>query len=171
MSLLDDIFGWLGDLLTSLWQLIQKALPYVMLALALVCLFMTGPLSLSFLGMSFAIPAGWLSACVVMGASFLLAPEETAGLVTPAVHAVGSAVTAVAEEAGQAIGAGASSLAQASGFSSLLLIGGLAALAFFLLSDREDEGTSDPSTPGGSSTGRNTTIDYTGQEVRGVTYS
>lgn len=133
----NSIFGWLGDLLTSLWQLIQKALPYILLALALFLAFSTAGLTIPLLGI--VIPSGWLSAAIVAGVSFLLAPGETAAMVNVAVDAIGDAVGNVVTEAAGIVGEGVSTFASASGISNLLLYAAIGVGLYFLLTSDKDE--------------------------------
>lgn len=137
MSVFDSILSFISDVFTKIWRWIKKFLPYVLLALALYVAFMTSPLLIPLLGVS--IPAGWASAAIIAGVSFLVAPEETAALVSSAVSAVGDSAAAVAAAAGTAIGAGVNAVSDASGFSTILLIGGLGFLAYLLLSNSDDE--------------------------------
>lgn len=138
MSFLSDIWEWLSDLLSKIWKWIKDIIPYLLLALALYVGFMTGP-GIAFLGM--LIPAGWTSAAIIAGVSFLLFPEETAALGSAAVAAVGKVAGEVASELGSTLGTGISALASASGISTLLLVAGAGLLLWLMMSgdDAEDD--------------------------------
>lgn len=137
MSWLSDIFGWLADLLSDIWQAFKGVLPYIAIALAL-WVGLIGALPLTWLGIAYTIPAGWTSALFFIGASYLLAPEETTAVVTKVVSAAGEAVTAVAAAAGAAVGSAISAVSESSGLTSLLLIGGCGLAAYWLVSSKEE---------------------------------
>lgn len=132
MSFFDNLFSWIGKIFSKIWASFKKVLPYIMIAAALYVGFV-GELPLTYLGIATAIPEGWMSALLLTGASYLVAPEETRGLVTKAVSAVGDSVAVAAAAVGTATGAAISSFASASGISSYLIIGGVALLAYMML--------------------------------------
>lgn len=114
------IFKWLFKLLERLWNLIKKVLPVIMLGLALY-LVAIGPLTVPLLGLTLS---GTTAALALAGASFLIAPGETADLVSRAAEGIGSAASAVAVEAGEAIGSFVSSSLSASSIVPMIA-GGL----------------------------------------------
>lgn len=138
MSFIDSVLSFIGDIFTKIWRWIKKILPYLLLALALCVAFMASPLTIPLLGL--VIPPGWASAAIIAGVSYLLAPEETAALVSPAVKAIGNSAAEVIAAAGTVAGAGLSALSDASGLSTLIMWGALGVLAYLLLTaDRKEE--------------------------------
>lgn len=130
-SFLSNIFSWISDLFESIWGFIKRALPYVLMAIAVY--FSMGALAPSFmagLGLASATAGGWAAAALALGASFVLAPEETAALYSGGVDAVGD----VLSEVGQVVGNVASDTLESffsSGVGPWLLVG---VGAYFLLS-------------------------------------
>lgn len=114
------IFKWLFKLLERLWNLIKKVLPVIMLGLALY-LVAIGPLAIPFLGLTLS---GTTAALALAGASFLIAPGETADVVSRAAEGIGDVASTVAVEAGDAIGSLVSSTLSSSSIISLVA-GGL----------------------------------------------
>jgi hypothetical protein len=131
MSFLKKIFSWLGKLFKKLIKLV-KLLPFILLALAVYLAFMTG--GLSFLGMT--IPAGYASAAIAVGASFLLAPEETKALVDKATNAIGGAAKNIASNVGAVAGSIASGFLESPLGLGLLAFG---AWFFFIKDDKPKE--------------------------------
>lgn len=132
MSFFDNLFSWIGKIFSKIWASFKKVLPYIMAAAALYVGFV-GALPLTYLGIATSIPAGWMSALFLAGASYLVAPEETRGLVAKAVTAIGDSVAVAAAVVGTTAGTAISSFASASGISSYLVIGGVALLAYMML--------------------------------------
>lgn len=155
MSVLSDIWNWISDLLSGLWTWIKDVIPYLLLALALYVGFMTGP-GLMFLGM--LIPAGWVSASIILGVSFLFLPSETSAILSDAVSAVGDTVGSVAAELGSAIGSGVSALASSSGLSTILWVATAGGLLWLLLSDDKKNADEQTSDKGRAVGGRDLTI-------------
>lgn len=130
-SFISNIFSWISDLFESIWRFIKRALPYVLMAIA--AYFSLGALAPSFmagLGLASATAGGWAAAALALGASFVLAPEETAALYSGAIDAVGG----VLSEAGQVVGDVVSDTVGSffsSGIGLWLLVG---VGAYFLLS-------------------------------------
>lgn len=133
------IFKWLFKLLERLWNLIKKVLPVVMLGLALY-LVAIGPLAIPLLGLTLS---GTTAALALAGASFLIAPGETADVVSRAAEGIGSAASAVAVEAGDAIGSFVSSALNASSIIPLVA-GGFLLWWFVAKRDKDkDEAAAD----------------------------
>lgn len=151
MSVLSDIWDWICDLLSGLWTWIKDVIPYLLLALALYVGFMTGP-GLTFLGM--LIPAGWVSASIILGVSFLFLPSETSAIMSDAVSAVGDTAGSVAAELGSAIGSGVSALVSSSGLSTLLWVAIVGGLGWLLLSDNKKDADEQTSNEGRAVGGR-----------------
>lgn len=126
------IFDWIKKLFRKLLSLIKKILPVVMLLLA-VWLALGMPFTIPLLGE--VIAGTTANALLVAGASFLLAPGETAKLVSNVAAGLGSAAGAVAAAA-----AGAASTGIGAFFQSPVGIGVLAfGVWFLLLRDKKDE--------------------------------
>lgn len=102
------IFSWVGDLFTKLWDLMKKILPYVLLALAVWFSLGLGIPALGIVG-------GWEASLLALGASFVLAPDETSALLSSGVTAMGDVLTTAGTAVGDALGATASSLFTSSG--------------------------------------------------------
>lgn len=126
------IFDWLFKLLERLWNLVKKVLPVVMLGLALY-LVAIGPLTIPFLGLTLS---GTTAALALAGASFLIAPGETADVVSRAAEGIGSVASTVAAEAGDAIGSLVSSTLNASSIIPLI-VGGF--LLWWLVAKRDEK--------------------------------
>lgn len=94
MNILNKLFGWIGKLFKKIWEAIKKILPYILLAIA-IYLSLGGALTIPFTS---TVLQGTFHAMMVAGASFLLAPEETAELVSNAAHAIGDAASVVVSE-------------------------------------------------------------------------
>lgn len=136
-SFFSNIFSWISDLFESIWSFIKRALPYVLMAIAIY--FSIGALAPTFmagLGLASATAGGWAAAALALGASFVLAPEETAALYSGAVDAVGDVLSEVGQVAGNVV-----SDAVGSFFSSdtglWLLVG--VGVYFLLSSDKEKD--------------------------------
>lgn len=133
------IFKWLFKLLERLWNLIKKVLPVIMLGLALY-LVAIGPLAIPLLGLTLS---GTTAALALAGASFLIAPGETADVVSRAAEGIGSVASTVATEAGDAIGSFVSSALSTSSIIPLVA-GGLLLWWFVAKKDKkEDEAVMD----------------------------
>lgn len=141
MSFLSTIFSWISDLFESIWGFIKRALPYVLTAIALY--FSMGALAPTFmtgLGLTSAVTGGWAAAALALGASFVLAPEETAALYSGAVDSVGTVLSEVGQVAGDVISSTVGSFFS-SGIGLWLLLG---AGAYLLLSqDKKQTANSD----------------------------
>lgn len=138
MSFVSNIFSWISDLFESIWRFIKQALPYVLMAVALY--FSMGALAPTFmagLGLTSAVAGGWAAAALALGASFVLAPEETAALYSDAVDSVGHVLSEVGQVAGGVISDTVGSFFS-SGIGLWLLLG---AGAYFLLSSGKRETT------------------------------
>lgn len=135
-NVFSEVFSWLGDLFTKLFDMIKKILPYILVALAIW--FSLG-LGIPALG----IAGGWTSALLALGASFVLAPDETAAILSSAASAMGDVLSTVATKVGSAAGDLTSSFASSSGIFTLALVG----LGMYLLlsSDDKDEPKPDKS--------------------------
>lgn len=107
-DIISSIFSWLGDLFGKIWNLFQKVLPYLLVALAIW--FSLG-LGIPALG----IAGGWEASLLALGASFVLAPDETADLLSSGVAAIGDVLTTAGTAVGEAIGATGSALVSSSG--------------------------------------------------------
>lgn len=104
MSFLSNIFSWISDLFESIWGFIKRALPYVLMAIATY--FTLGALAPGFmagLGLTSAAAGGWAAAALALGASFVLAPEETAALYSGAVDSVGNVLSKVGQVASDVV--------------------------------------------------------------------
>lgn len=126
------IFKWLFNLLARLWKLIKKILPYILLAMA-IYLVAVGPIVWAAVGLELS---GTAAALGLVGASFLIAPGETAEVVSSAVDGVGDVAAKVVTEAGDLIGTAVSSVFGGS-FLTWLLIG--AAVLFVVPSRKRKE--------------------------------
>lgn len=93
--MLDDLFGWLFDLLADLWNMIKAVLPYLLIAAALYIAFI-GPISLGWLVAGLEL-SGTAAALALGGLSFLFAPGETADVFAKTADAVGSAAGSIVE--------------------------------------------------------------------------
>lgn len=133
MDFIEDIFKGLGDLLTSILNVIKRILPYVLLAIAA---WYTMGGTLTFLT-ELGIKAGAMTAMYMAGTSFLFAPDETAAVVVDAVQALGDVAGAVGTEAGNLLNDVTSSLL--SGPAGWLMIGIGAYLLFSMLSKNTDK--------------------------------
>lgn len=98
---LEQIFKALSSLFEAILNVVKRVLPYILLAAAAYLALCTGGISLAWLVPGTVIPSGWASAAVLAGASFILAPNETAAIVNSGVDAIGSVATNLATEAGQ----------------------------------------------------------------------
>ena len=127
------IFKWLFKLLEKLWNLIKKVLPVIMLGLALY-LVAIGPLTIPLLGITLS---GTTAALALGGASFLLAPGETAEVVSKAAEGIGAVASSVAAEAGAALGTLVSSTVSATSLIPLA-VGGVFAWWFFTREKKDD---------------------------------
>lgn len=139
MSFLVNIFSWISDLFESIWGFVKRALPYICLAIATY--FTMGALAPTFmagLGLTSAAAGGWATAALALGASFVLAPEETAELYSGAVDSVGSVLSEVGQVAGNVISDTVGSFFS-SGVGLWILLG---VGAYFLLSsDKKPDAT------------------------------
>lgn len=129
------MFDWIGDLFTKIWQAVKRILPFILIACAI------------WLSMGLAIPlfAGLviegtvMNALLVLGASFLLVPEETVLALQPAVEAIGNVAQQAAEEVGQVAGGLLNSVSDALGIPTFLIVGGLAVVAYLLLKSKKED--------------------------------
>lgn len=135
-NVFSEIFSWIGDLFTKLFSMMKKILPYILIALAIW--FSLG-LGIPALG----IAGGWTSALLALGTSFVLAPDESAAVLSSAASAMGDVLSTVATEVGSAAGDLTFSFVSSSGIFTLALVG----LGMYLLlsSDDEDEPKPDKS--------------------------
>lgn len=136
MSIFSSLFGWITSLLAKIWNLLKKILPIILLACAI------------YFGLGFSIAAGWLfagsplisgagAALLSLGASFLIAPGETAEVLGKAVTAAADVASDVAVGLADVVSSGLGAF-----FSSpaALALGAGAALWFFMRNKKEDVG-------------------------------
>lgn len=96
MGFLHDIFDFIGNLFNKILETIKRVLPYILLAAAVYW----GFGGTAFLSTIFGpTMTGGAAAAIAVGASFLLAPEETVALIDRTAQAVGQAATAIVEAA------------------------------------------------------------------------
>lgn len=127
----DFLFGWIAKLLKKVLEILKKALPYILLAAAIwLSMGMGIPLPMMLGG---AIEGTVANALLAVGASFLLAPEETAEVLGDAVGALGEAAQVVLDTV---VDVGAGVLSSVLDQPLVFLAGGLA-LWYFL--SRRDE--------------------------------
>jgi len=123
MGFLRKVFDWVAGLVSEIVSIFKKILPYVALAFALYFMLASSPLTFTLLGADMSI-GGVMGACLAIGTSFLLAPDETTALATKLVQGAADVAEAVIVAAAGVIGAGVGALANSSGLSTLLIIGG-----------------------------------------------
>lgn len=126
------LLKWLFDLLARLWKLIKKVLPYILLAMA-IYLVAVGPIVFAAVGLELT---GTAAALGLAGASFLIAPGETAAAVSKAAEGIGDIAATVVTEAGGLLGTAISSVF--GGWSWIWLLAA-AFVVFFVFSRREQE--------------------------------
>lgn len=143
-DIVSRVFSWIGDLFTKLFDMIKKILPYILIALAIW--FSLG-LGIPALG----IAGGWTSAALALGASFVVAPDETGALLSSAASAMGDVLSTVATGVGSAAGDLTSSFATSSGLLTLALFG---FGAYLLLSSDDDDPASSQYSVGGATVKR-----------------
>lgn len=127
------MFSFLGKLLSQIWNLLKKALPYILLAAAVF--FTMGaviPLTVPVIGGLGGAAAAWGA----LGAALLIAPGETAEVLGKAAQATGKVAASVAQALGSVVGAAGRSL-----LSALLPIAAIATGVWLLIgpSDEEEE--------------------------------
>lgn len=93
MDFISAIFDFIGKIFESILSVIKKLLPYILIAAAA---FFTFGGSMVLWGMTLS---GGSAAALALGASFLLAPDETVALVDRTAHAIGDASVAVIDAA------------------------------------------------------------------------
>lgn len=92
MDFISKIFEFITSLFNKVFSAIKKLLPYILLALA-IWLSLGFAFTIPFT--TFTIAAGYASALLVAGASFLFAPSETAEIVSKVATHVGDAVGSI----------------------------------------------------------------------------
>lgn len=113
-DIISSIFSWLGDLFGKIWGLFKKILPYLLTALAIWFSLGLGIPALGLVG-------GWEAALLALGASFVLAPDETAALLSAGTEAMGDVLTTAGTAIGDAVGATGSALVSSSGLLWIVL--------------------------------------------------
>lgn len=144
------MFDWILDLFKKVWKFIKKALnkimevlkdvlPYLLIAGAVFLATLSGtailglPIFLQGLA-TFLVGVGPLAAAAIgAGVSFLLAPEETAGLLTNVAEAVGEVASAAVQMAGDVVSTGFASI-----FGENFLIYAALGLGAYLLLTKEE---------------------------------
>lgn len=131
MDIITKIFNWITSLLKKVLQAIQRLIPVVMIGIAIwLGLGLALPLPSWLVGLTgvTAIAGGTANALLALGASFLLAPQETGEVLAKGVEVLGD----VAAGIGASVGGVVSSFLTSPG--GLLVLG---AGLFFLLRDRK----------------------------------
>lgn len=98
MSFISNLFSWISDLFESIWGFIKRALPYILMAIATY--FSFGALAPVFMAGTLAAEVGWAGAALALGASYLLAPDETVSVVNGGIDAVGDSLSELGQVAG-----------------------------------------------------------------------
>lgn len=156
MGILDDLFDWISEIFekirSELSRFIDKLKEFLPYLIIIGAIFM-GFGVIGFMGLS-----GWWAAGALMGAGYLLLPDEMSAAVQEVVGAAADFVSDVVEAAapalaaiGDAVGSTIGSFLSGLGLPGLLLLGG--AVWFFFLRDKEPDNNQGVLPPGGSSNG------------------
>jgi len=132
MNILSGLFNWLKNVFKDLLRLIKRAIPIVLLGIAI---YLSLGFGFSIPALGIAIAPGAISALLVIGVSFLLAPGETVALVSNAAEAIGEAVAEVIETVVEVAASATESVLSA----SPLVWAGIALVAYFLIAGSDDD--------------------------------